>query len=207
MTPRQVAEQLKQKIIMLELPPETILNISELALQHGVSRTPVKEALIVLQAEEWVQRHGSHFMVTPLSLERIKQITEIRSILEVESNLLALRRMDEATRRSFDSLRVRINGLDSSATNLDIVNADLALHRRLYTATRNTQLTKVLDHLLSHYLRFWLSLPQRIELDSFFDDTLGMIAAVVNNDEKALRKLSEHHVARSADFIVRIFLA
>jgi Transcriptional regulators len=99
----------------------------------------------VLQAEEWVQRHGSHFMVTPLSLERIKQITEIRSILEVESNLLALRRMDEATRRSFDSLRVRINGLDSSATNLDIVNADLALHRRLYAATRNTQLTKVLD--------------------------------------------------------------
>lgn len=206
MTSRQVYEQLKQRIILLELVPETILNISELAQQFGVSRTPVKEALIVLQAEEWLVRHGSHFMVTPLSLERIKQITEVRSILEVEANLLALRRMDEPTRRSFAALRERIHALDASASNLDMVTADMELHRRLYAATRNSQLSQVLDHLLSHYLRFWLSLPHRIERESFFDDTLEMIEAVVNDDEQALRALSEHHVARSADYIVRIFL-
>ena len=63
LTPKQIYDALKEKIIWLELAPESPLNLSELADAFEVSRTPVKEALIYLQAQGWVLRQGSHFLV------------------------------------------------------------------------------------------------------------------------------------------------
>lgn len=48
---RKIFELLKEKIIWLELMPETTINLSELAESFEVSRTPIKEALILLQAQ------------------------------------------------------------------------------------------------------------------------------------------------------------
>lgn len=48
---RKIFELLKVKIIWLELMPETTINLSELAESFEVSRTPIKEALILLQAQ------------------------------------------------------------------------------------------------------------------------------------------------------------
>ena len=50
MGPEKIYELVKEKIIWMDLMPESILNLSELARSFGVSRTPIKEALIYLQA-------------------------------------------------------------------------------------------------------------------------------------------------------------
>ena len=81
---------LREKIIWLEIMPETILNLTELAKEFKVSRTPIKEALILLQGEEWVLHYGPHFMVTPLSIDRLRDITEIRSALEIQASIWAM---------------------------------------------------------------------------------------------------------------------
>ena len=103
MEPNRIYEKLREKIIWLELKPESVLNLSELADTFGVSRTPIKEVLIFLQAEGWVLRHGTHFMVTPLSLDRIKEINEIRQ--QVED-------LQEENRK----LRERVKKLEDAAT-------------------------------------------------------------------------------------------
>jgi len=68
----KIYEEFKQKIIWLDLPPETVLNLSTLASTIGLSRTPVKEALIILESEAWLVRQDSHFIVTPLSIDPIQ---------------------------------------------------------------------------------------------------------------------------------------
>jgi len=93
MEPEKIYELLKEKIIWLDLMPESDLNLSELARSFGVSRTPIKEALIYLQAEGWILRNGSHFPVTPLSLDRIRGTAEIRSIMEAQANIWAMDRI------------------------------------------------------------------------------------------------------------------
>jgi len=50
-----VHEQLKNKILHLELMPGTLLDETEISRQFGVSRSPVREALIRLSAEGLVQ--------------------------------------------------------------------------------------------------------------------------------------------------------
>ena len=44
MDPNQISRLIKEKIVWLDLAPETILNLTELAKEFEVSRTPIKEA-------------------------------------------------------------------------------------------------------------------------------------------------------------------
>ena len=93
MDPLGIYTILKEKIIWLDLQPGSTLNLVEQAESFGVSRNPITIALTRLDAEEWVVRQGSHFVVRPLTLSRIREITEIRSVLEVQANFWAMQRI------------------------------------------------------------------------------------------------------------------
>ena len=205
MEPKKIYELLREKIIWLNLMPESYLNLSELAGSFKVSRTPVKEALIFLQADGWVLRHGQHFMVTPLSLGRIKEITEIRAVLEIQANLWAMERISSEELAALNKLREEIEGLGDAPSNRQLVELDFRFHRGLYHATKNSQLAQSLDRLLSHYLRFWLSIPREIEPKSFFKETVEIIQAVEAKDNVRVREASTEHIKKSIDEIMGTF--
>ena len=205
MEPKKIYELLREKIIWLDLMPETYLNLSELAESFKVSRTPVKEALVLLQADGWVLRHGQHFMVTPLSLSRIKEITEIRMVLEIQANLWAMERISPEELAALNELKEEIKGLGNAPSNRQLVELDFRFHRGLYHATKNSQLAQLLDRLLSHYLRFWLSIPREIEPKSFFKETAEIIRAVESKDNARVKEASTEHIKKSIDEIMGTF--
>ncbi len=205
MEPNKIYEALKEKIIWLDLMAESYLNLSELAESFGVSRTPIKEVLILLQAEGWVLRHGSHFMVTPLSLVRIKEITEIRNIMEVQSNIWAMDRITSEELAVLGELRKEILEIGDVPSNRQLVEMDVKFHRTLFQATKNSQLAQMLERLLIHYLRFWLSIPREIETQSFFAETLEIIQAIEAKDDVRLRAASTEHIKKSVDEIMGAF--
>ena len=205
MEPGEIYKLLREKIIWLDLIPESYLNLSELAESFGVSRTPIKEVLILLQAEGWVLRNGSHFMVTPLSLGRIKEITEIRNIMEVQANIWAMDRINSEELASLDELKKEILEIGDVPSNRQLVEMDVKFHRTLFQATKNSQLAQMLERLLIHYLRFWLSIPREIEPRSFFAETLEIIQAVEAKDGVRLRATSAAHIKNSVDEIMGAF--
>ena len=205
MEPGEIYQLLREKIVWLDLMPESYLNLSELAESFGVSRTPIKEVLILLQAEGWVLRHGSHFMVTPLSLGRIKEITEIRNIMEVQANIWAMDRITSEELASLNELKKEILEIGDVPSNRQLVEMDVKFHRTLFQATKNSQLAQMLERLLIHYLRFWLSIPREIEPRSFFAETLEIIQAVEVKDDVRLRATSAAHIKNSVDEIMGAF--
>ena len=205
MDPGKIYELLREKIIWLDLMPESYLNLSELAESFGVSRTPIKEVLILLQAEGWVLRHGSHFMVTPLSLVRIKEITEIRNVMEVQANIWAMNRINTGELAALGELKKEILEIGDVPSNRQLVEMDVKFHRTLFQATKNNQLAQMLERLLIHYLRFWLSIPREIEPRSFFAETLDIIQAVEAKDDVRLRATSAAHIKNSVDEIMGAF--
>ena len=51
----QVFHTLKQGILSLQIKPREYLIIGDIAESYGLSRTPVREALIMLEREGWVK--------------------------------------------------------------------------------------------------------------------------------------------------------
>lgn len=195
--PFQIFAALRKKIIHLELPPESVLNLSELAKEFNVSRTPIKEVLISLQAEEWIMRHGSHFIVTPLSLERIREITEIRMVMEVQANVWAMERITPLELENLNRLGNQISTFNEKSSNESIVDFDFTIHYTIFKIAKNVQLSKLLERLLNHYLRFWLSIPRQIDHIQFFEEALELIDAINNRDEEAIREFTARHIRNS----------
>lgn len=83
---REAAYQmLRQRIITMDLKPGDPLNDRELALQMGISRTPMREALIMLNIAHMVvikPQSGTH--VAPIDLNLMEQEQFARFTLEKE---------------------------------------------------------------------------------------------------------------------------
>ena len=173
MDPIAIYEDLKEKIIWLDIEPGSTLNLVELAALYGVSRNPVMIALTRLNVEEWVVRQGVHFVVSPLTVDRMREITEIRSVMETQANIWAMNRITPEGLAELAKIREEIKALKADATKKEIVQLDFKFHRLLYRETRNQQLAQLLERLLAHYLRFWLSGPGEIELERFFKTRSG----------------------------------
>ena len=78
---------LHDKIISGELTPYTQLKISELSKELGISRTPVREAILKLENEDLVISKANQWtMVAPIKVERLKDIYPL--VLELESYAL-----------------------------------------------------------------------------------------------------------------------
>ncbi|RJX28076.1 MAG: GntR family transcriptional regulator [Desulfarculus sp.] len=78
-------EQIKKKIIHNELDPRRSLNEIQLAKELELSRTPIREALIMLEKEELITRYeqGRGFFVKHFSLQQVHDLYEFRDIIEI----------------------------------------------------------------------------------------------------------------------------
>ena len=90
LTPRalyqDVAERLRQQIFSRELEPGMWVDEQKLALEYGISRTPLREALKVLAAEGLVTmkvRRGAY--VTEMSATDVAQVYHLMGLLEADA--------------------------------------------------------------------------------------------------------------------------
>jgi DNA-binding GntR family transcriptional regulator len=79
----RVFEALKKGILSLEIKPREYLVIGDVAKEYGISRTPVREAIIMLEKEGWVENDGRRgAKVTVPSTKTILELVEVQAVLE-----------------------------------------------------------------------------------------------------------------------------
>jgi DNA-binding GntR family transcriptional regulator len=89
-------EKLRADIIAGNLAPGTRLRIALLRAAYGIGATPLREALSRLVSERLVvslDRRG--FAVAPISLKELRELTDLRKLLEKEALQQALTNGDE----------------------------------------------------------------------------------------------------------------
>jgi len=201
MDPATIYEDLKEKIIWLEIEPGRTLNLTELAKSYGVSRNPVMIALTRLNAEEWVVRNGVHFVVSPLTIDRMRELTEIRAVLEIQANIWAMNRMTPQELDDLKQLKKEILALDDATPNKVMVELDDRFHCLLFRGVKNSYLSQMLERLLCHFSRFCLFLPREMSPKVFFAEALEIIAAIEAKDEARLRMATLAHIKETVDEI------
>lgn len=95
--PQSLYETLRHQIITMEIPPGADIDEKSLVEKFGVSRTPVREAIIRLSAEGLLEiRKNRGAVVTSLDLLTLQSIFEAGDLIEkAYTRLACLRRTDE----------------------------------------------------------------------------------------------------------------
>jgi len=127
-----VYELLRDAIVSLRLKPHERISYDALAEQLGISRTPVREAVLQLAEEGLVDlRPQSGTFVAPISLEAVREAQFIREALEVAAVRAAIDRVGD---RELAELGANLAGQREADATHDtdrFYALDEALHRRL----------------------------------------------------------------------------
>ena len=91
----QITDQLREMVLSLDLGPGERLTERWLETQFQGSRTPIRAALLRLEAEDLVRRDGRNWVVAPIDLNEIAALAEFREPLETTAVRLACVRATE----------------------------------------------------------------------------------------------------------------
>jgi len=136
---------IKQQIITNELPLGAHISDREIAERLGVSRTPVREAILLLQREGFVEvtpRRGTRIL--PLSLDDMGEVYDILTALETLAVGLAAARGPSA--RELRPLSEAVRTMEAALRADDLITwitADERFHRALLELSGNRRLTQI----------------------------------------------------------------
>ncbi len=200
-----VFAELKRRILLAEYRPGQALQEQELAHEFGVSRTPIREALIRLQAEGLVVMvHGRGVHVSEASVRELKEACELRHHLDGLVGKLVPERITPEELAALKRLLKRMKGETETAA---LRALDLAFHEAIDRATHNEILRRTLEGLRYKVARIWdLSVPAG--KDRYFagiEREFGeFVKAVERKDGEECTRILRAHLARYIDQILAV---
>jgi len=200
-------DQLEQDIVTGTLRPGERLDEQGLAARFGVSRTPIREALMQLATAGLVTlqpRRGA--FVASLSLKDIVERFEVMAALEAACGALAARRITDEERRELLAAHEACAREAAGGGSDAYYYANERFHEVIYAACHNAFLaeqTRQLHDRLKPYRR--LQLRARSRVAGSLAEHQGIVDAILAGEgDEAERLLREHILIqgeRLGDFI------
>lgn len=197
--------ELRRRIRELVLPPGAALRKEEIALEMGVSRAPVSEAIARLADEALVDifpQHGS--FVAPIRAEDVRESLFIRTALEVE----AIRRVTQAADPDLlvqleENLAAQLTALGAG----DLVafyDLDEALHATIFSALEAPRAMRLLDAARAPLDRpRRLGLPETGRPEATFAEHRRLVDAIASGDPEFAAAAMRAHLAQVSRSVER----
>jgi len=199
--------EIRRRILDNEYPPAHQVLEHELATDLGMSRTPVREALVRLQNENFVQlipRHGMR--VVPLSLEDLRELYEVFTTLELTALERLIRLKPEA--RVLAGLDEAIDDMDAAIKLRDRdawVRADERFHRMIIDLSGNTRLAAMAYTLWDQGHRARMTTVRlRSALQSSNREHRAVVDAIRRGDWRAAKAVHSRHRERTSVEIIKL---
>lgn len=199
-----VFNTLRQAIITGEFAPgERLMEIS-LANRLGVSRTPVREAIRKLELEGLVimiPRKGAQ--VAKITEKNLRDVIEIRTVLEEFAAVLACERIDQ---NGIRDLRQAHEDFIRSVENgdiLDIVDKDETFHDTIFRATNNDRLISIINNLREQFYRYRMEYVKDIrQRSNLVEEHRELLNAITNRDSVKAKELMRTHLLNQQQEVI-----
>jgi len=153
-TKQEVLEILRDKILYLDFKPGEQLSDVDIAEELNVSRTPVREALLKLQGEKFVDIFPqSGTFVSLLDLSLIKEILYVRHVLECEL-IRKLFDTDITLKPKLDRYIILQELAVTENNQKEYVKNDHLLHKEIFNLAGHVKSWEMLEPTYSHTVRF-----------------------------------------------------
>lgn len=209
---QRVYEAIRGRILTLQMSPGAVVDESSLVAEFGVSRTPVREALIGLAKDGYVSllpNRGA--TVTPLDIEEIPELLEsLELCLRVTTRWAALRRSDAdiaEIRRHHKTWHEAAQRDDYPAMS----ESNNAFHLAIAQSAGNRHVTKLYQSILPQYYRLSLSLLVKAKFtwkkykdyfDEVNDDHERLVQSIEAQDADLADQLAQRHAKLIGERVV-----
>ena len=167
----------------------------QLAAQLGVSRTPIREAIRMLEQEGLavtVPRKGAE--VAKMTLKGMEDVLEIREALDILACQLACERITEEQLADLEEKKIAFENSLKTGNVKAIAATDVAFHDVIYDATNNPKLVNMLNNLRENMYRYRIEyLKDSNYYDSLVREHKEILEAIESgNKEKAGICMRDH---------------
>lgn len=139
---------ISSQIISGDLKPKTRLRINELSEDLGISRTPVREALLKLEDEGLVMTKANRWtIVAPIDLKETLDIYPIISNLEALALRLAFDNIDEKIIEKLEKINRKIKLSTEDNDQEAMFELDAKFHKIIIDLSQNTEIYPILEGL------------------------------------------------------------
>lgn len=199
-----VASIIRNAIIEGRLQPGQRLKPEALAAQLGTSRTPVREALFILEPEGLVDASPyKGVRVRSYELEDLDDAYELRAMLEGLAARRAASRITEQQVRELRRSCVRFERLAVRDDVLELVKENIFFHSKILEAAGSPRLTtmvrSVIQLPLVYKSYFWCSDGQKLASESYHERVTDALAA---GDSELAERLMREHVLSAREFLL-----
>ncbi|WP_425846838.1 GntR family transcriptional regulator [Agrococcus sp. TSP3-2-1] len=193
----QMYAELERVIVDCSLPPGTALNDSDLAAQFGVSRTPVRDTLHLLESSGLVERgRSTGWVVTPIRKRDVDELAELRSLLEPAGLPKIMEWDDERLEwlgTFFDAFPEHLPPADTE----QYLARDDEFHRALIAATENSRIERmyhVVERQLARCKRY-VSVQDDARRAASLEEHRAVCRAILRRDFTGAREALLQHLA------------
>jgi DNA-binding GntR family transcriptional regulator len=200
--PDEVAARLRERIMTATLRPGDHLPLDVLAEELRISVTPVREALLALRGEGFVElepRRG--FMVASLSRQDIEDIHQVWAMLAGELAARAARKITDDELGELDELQNTLVRLDRRDTE-GVDELDFRFHRAIHRIAESDRITWFLG-IAGQYAPRRLAATVTGWRDASVEDHPKILLALSDHNETAARQAMHAHISRTGRLLVR----
>ncbi|MBW5801059.1 FCD domain-containing protein [Halomonas elongata] len=202
-----VADDIRHRILNGEFPGGTQLRQDALAADYDVSRIPVREALLTLEAEGLVEfyPHRGAF-TTELSVAKIRELFDLRVLLESHLLRHAIPLMTESALHKAERILLEYDAALDSGSQIDNwSDYNFAFHEALYSPADLPEAMNLVSQLNTksdRYIRMQLLYTREIEKAEREHHDLLEFSRQGNAD--AACQLLERHILEACEGIVAV---
>ncbi|MFS0749988.1 GntR family transcriptional regulator [Oceanobacillus sp. 1P07AA] len=188
-------QEIKAKILEEHYEAGQFLSERTLIDELGMSKTPIKNALVRLESEGFVTVSSKQgIIVNDISIERINDIYNLRIALETfNCQELYHRITEEQLKELEDNVQVTKEAAENKDVKL-FATLDHEFHLAISEFVGNKEITRVLlnyqDHLRRITLRHLKKDPGRVE--KFYSEHVEVLDALKTGDIKCVELMKKH---------------
>ena len=188
---------LKDNIVSLGLEPGTAISENELAMELGLSRTPVREAIIDLSKASVIETYpqrGSY--VTLIDPRMVEESRFLRRVLDTAVIEVAC---EEASPWDIDGLEENVQlqefYLEKNSPE-KIYELDNQFHKAIYTAAKKDIIFEMRSTIMIHFDRVRTLSVEAVKDLKIVNDHRGMLEAIRTKDKERAVELVNKHLNR-----------
>lgn len=200
-----VFNTLRNAILMGDIEPGERLMEVKLAEKLGVSRTPIREAIRMLELEglvEMAPRKGAQ--VAKITKEDIKDVLEVRKVLEDLAIDLACDNIDAQEIKKLEENVVRFQNAIKKNDIKEIAVIDVEFHEIIYVSTKNRRLIQILSNLREQMYRYRFEyIKDKETREVLVKEHKTIVEALKNKNKQGGKDAIKKHLDRQENTILK----